>query len=348
VRPAFFYSVHENWAYNVSAFVAPGGAAAQSAFLAMALAQLREIQMYFGVDLAQVWFDAGVKQTNASFLADVDQWIGEFTAATNATCHSCENMPSAAAVHWMGNEEASLGYPAWYSNTPTCSHYNGIDPSLAPSTGPNGASRWCSPHCDAVLREHIWFWRSDPPPPKSTLALVRQYLTSVGRGCNMVMDIQPMPSGLLHPDDVAAYGAWGNAVTMLLGGGAQVATTAGTVAAGTTVEWGPASRPVSHGALELVEDLAHGQTIQAVEVEYLPQGGSGEWLPLPLSSSTKSSGVNTLLTIGRRRIVVFQLDAPTAVVRRCLACNLEGSGVQRSCYGLGSYPGFGLNWVWPK
>lgn len=314
VRPGFYYSVHENWLYNVSNFVAPGGPSSQSVFLDMALAQLAEIQAYYGDQLAQVWFDAGVKQTNASFLGAVNRWIGDFTSSTNATCHSCENMPSAAAVHWMGNEHAALGYPAWYANTPTCGHFNGIDPSTAPIDGPDGATRWCSPHCDAVLREHIWFWDQNPPPPKAPLALVRQYLTSVGRGCNMVMDLQPMRSGQLNNSDVSAYGAWGKALKALLGPsrGAEVAKTLSPPPAGINITWGPASRPVSYGALELCEDLAHGQTVQAAVAEYLPQGSS-VWLPLPLSPATKSSGVNTLLSIGRRRIVVFRLPAPTAV-----------------------------------
>lgn len=202
-----------------------------------------------------------------------------------------------------------MGYPAWYSNTGTCTHSSGIDPTKAPSGNSTSAvTRWCAPHCDAVLREHIWFWESNPPPPKDAQALVRQYLSSVGRGCNMVMDLQPAPNGSLVPADVAAYHAWGVALDALFSTDTRVASFSGASPAMVT-EWAPdrkATIPITFGALEVVENLSLGQTIQEFMVEYRI-ATSQDWNQLRLYDI--SGQANTSLTVGRRRIQMFVIGS---------------------------------------
>eukprot|EP00041_Stephanoeca_diplocostata_P030856 m.943489 g.943489 ORF g.943489 m.943489 type:complete len:620 (-) comp23840_c0_seq18:430-2289(-) len=315
VRPGFYYSVHENWYANVSSFNT-SDPALQGWFQDLALAQLAEIQDYFPVEnVSQVWFDAGIKQSNETFLGQMNEWIDNFTQTSNATCHSCENMPSASAVHWMGNENANMGYPAWYSNTATCTHSSGIDPTRAPIVnGSSAATRWCAPHCDAVLREHIWFWKKDPPPPKDAEALVRQYLSSVGRGCNMVMDLQPAPNGSLVPADVAAYHSWGMALDALFSTTTRVASIAGSPPA-MTLQWAPdrsGAIPLSYGAVEVMENLSLGQTVQEFMIEYRLTATQA-WRRLDLYDI--NGKVNTSFTVGRRRIQLFKVSPNVTVDR---------------------------------
>ena len=53
-------------------------------------------------------------------------------------------------------------------------------------------------HCDAVLRRHFWFWASSSYNSSANLntaaQLLGMHLTSVGRGCNMVLDMSPTPT----------------------------------------------------------------------------------------------------------------------------------------------------------
>ena len=66
---------------------------------------------------------------------------------------------------------------------------------------PNG-NRWVPAHCDAVLRRHYWFWAQEGWGSDADLnnasKLLQMHLTSIGRGCNMVLDMSPDTTGLLQ------------------------------------------------------------------------------------------------------------------------------------------------------
>jgi hypothetical protein len=52
------------------------------------------------------------------------------------------------------------------------------------------------PSCDAVLRNHYWFWQPHTESStKSTHQLVSNYLTSVGRAANLILNIAPDNTG---------------------------------------------------------------------------------------------------------------------------------------------------------
>ena len=101
----------------------------------------------------------------------------------------------------MGNEHANMPYPNWAANQENCDNgpYQGI------STG----ERFCPQHCDMVLREHIWFWQPDPPPITNISKMISMYLTSIGRGCNLILDMAPNNTGLLLQDDIKQYQLFG-------------------------------------------------------------------------------------------------------------------------------------------
>eukprot|EP01043_Picozoa_sp_COSAG02_P072391 COSAG02_NODE_13625_length_1370_cov_2.138474_1_plen_350_part_00 len=93
LRPGFYYSVHENWYYNVSSFNLTNSDK-QKAFEDMAMHQLAEIKQIFvdgGADVAEIWFDAGVRQSE-EFVQRVNDFVAKELPST-ATCHSCGNMP---------------------------------------------------------------------------------------------------------------------------------------------------------------------------------------------------------------------------------------------------------------
>ena len=89
-----------------------------------------------------------------------------------------------------------------------------------------GGTHWCPAHCDAVLRRHFWFWANhtydDPANLNGPSKLLAMHMTSVGRGCNMVLDMSPTPTGLLQQNDVAAYEGMGRGLATLYGNGTLV------------------------------------------------------------------------------------------------------------------------------
>lgn len=297
LRPAFYYSVHENWYYNVSSFnlTDPGK---QRAFEDMAMQQLAEIIQIFGrsgADVAEIWFDAGVRQSNA-FVQRVNDFVAK--ELPSATCHSCGNMPDVHAVSWMGNEETVMSYPMWNANTDTLD-FTG---SGGKSFGIPDGTRWVPAHCDAVLRRHFWFWAenynstSNLNTPEQLLAM---HLTSVGRGCNMILDMSPTRTGLLQENDVATYAAFGAGQHKLYNASLLCQTPGGIDTAsqyhGANVVELELPRAITRGAIELRENLTDGQSISNYEVEHF---NGNTWSTLPLYNEGCQ-------TIGNRRIQYF-------------------------------------------
>ncbi len=131
-------------------------------------------------------------------------------AAPKAVCHSClPNFTTAGGIRWMGNEEGDMPLPSWGAA------------GNALGAGPDGGGdprgeHFMPPSTDTVLREHYWFWQNNTERHiKSTKALVNNYLTSVGRASNLILNIAPGPDGSIPLQDIDAYEKMGAALKCL-------------------------------------------------------------------------------------------------------------------------------------
>jgi alpha-L-fucosidase len=123
---------------------------------------------------------------------------------------------------------------------------------------------------------------------------VDTYIRSVGRNSKLLLNVPPMPSGLLHQTDVARLAQMRSRLDVLF---------ARDLAAGRVVGWQDASgptvvvadfgRPVSVRATRLAEDITRGQVISGYRLEL--DAGNGVWQPLAAGS-----------TIGYARIDLFE------------------------------------------
>eukprot|EP01051_Picozoa_sp_SAG22_P005655 SAG22_NODE_342_length_11973_cov_10.127927_4_plen_240_part_00 len=104
---------------------------------------------------------------------------------------------------------------------------------------------------------------------KSTKALVHNYLTSVGRAANLILNVAPDGTGAVPPSDVARYAEMGTAIECLFSKplakssnhsippfGAMEKTTG-------VIEWAlpPTGAACTNCSLVLMEDLSAGQLI---------------------------------------------------------------------------------------
>eukprot|EP00937_MAST-01D_sp_MAST-1D-sp2_P000022 g22.t1 len=281
LRPGYFYSMHFNWFAGVDNFeagaVPPLGPRSynQSEYLQMAEAQLREIfdNSSFGEPPAELWFDGGTGPSNGTAARVVKQ------VAPRAMCHSCEPFtqdPQDArkgyGVRWMGNEEASMPLPSWAAST------GGQHGGGTGGGDPLGIT-FQPPSCDAVLREHYWFWQPGTEGAiKSTRKLVDNYMASVGRAANLILNIAPDGTGAVPAVDTARYAEFGAAVRCLFssrvaGGGAQ------NVSAGGAAVWRfPTGGAVASRNITVVlrEDQRDGQLIGRWSLDCQQEGG-GAW-----------------------------------------------------------------------
>jgi alpha-L-fucosidase len=107
---------------------------------------------------------------------------------------------------WVGNESGIAPLPTWN----TVSELSlAIDSGDAEAIG-EGKPIWLPAECDCRLREANWFYSDlDEATVKSVDELMGLYYYSVGRGCNLILNIGPDRRGLLPDKDAARLREFG-------------------------------------------------------------------------------------------------------------------------------------------
>ena len=116
-------------------------------------------------------------------------------------------------MRWVGNEHGYAAETSWATFTPI-----GLDgkkpvPGAAvytnAGTGDRNGKYWIPAECDVPLRPG-WFYHKDQDAKvKTPDQLFDIYMKSVGRGADMNLGLSPMPSGILHDNDVKSLKAFG-------------------------------------------------------------------------------------------------------------------------------------------
>jgi alpha-L-fucosidase len=107
----------------------------------------------------------------------------------------------AASIRWIGNEEGVAPYPCW-ATAPAARDYNG--------PGVPGGDRWLPGECDVPIRRATWFW--EPNSENRLLSvdeLMGLYERSVGHNCNLLLNSNPDPDGLIPEPDMKRYEEFG-------------------------------------------------------------------------------------------------------------------------------------------
>lgn len=98
-------------------------------------------------------------------------------------------------VVWGGSEKGFVKYPLWN----------------------NGGKTWLSLEGDTPINHAGWFWHSDQAGKvKSPDHLMQVYLSSVGRGANLILNVAPNRDGVLDKADVESLLTFGAARRQLL------------------------------------------------------------------------------------------------------------------------------------
>ncbi|MBC9796848.1 alpha-L-fucosidase [Sinomicrobium weinanense] len=111
-------------------------------------------------------------------------------------------------IRWVGNESGLAGETNWntISNDTLYAGKAGINELLA--TGSEDGNQWIPAEVDVSIRPGWFYHEEEDSLVKSAEALFEIYLTSVGRGSNLLLNIPPDRRGLIHENDVAALKAW--------------------------------------------------------------------------------------------------------------------------------------------
>ena len=229
----------------------------------------------------------------------------------------------------MGNEEAVMPLPAW----------GAVGASYLPYAGDPLGAIYAPASCDTVLSEHHWFNARTMGDTydrdiRSPCSLASAYLTSVGRGCNLILNLAPDFEGKVSSAARSAYAGLGAAAACLharpVGSAANLTLYSAASAPSGSATWAlpaplPPTAPCPPGqqcwnlALQLTERTAEaGQRIAAWGVEgcfaAVPGGSgsaggaadcsSGQWVQLTGKGTQIPS--NATVGIGARRWVRMQ------------------------------------------
>ena len=339
-----FYSIHYNWYLGVDDWKVghpPLGNRnyTQNEYEKIASGQIREllkiVREESGEDAVEIWFDGGVVpipqldppiDTRKRILKVMDEF-------PNTLCHGCfgDEAPG-RHIRWMGNEAANQALPSWMP----------VTTNTVPWTGSGNATgtSYAPPACDTPLRTaggSIWFWQAGQDSTvKSTKGLVDNYLTSVGRGCNLVLNIAPDTTGAIPAVDVKRYVEMGEAIgclfsdTLRIGGrgsgdgGAHAKTRTRTTDEGFAMDPDTgvmlpelifdSTTPLINVTVVMVENLKDGQLIGNYSLECRRRSSDSVdgaetkkeeavWRPCPILSLSGAMGLGKSPSIGHKRIL---------------------------------------------
>ncbi|WP_242917221.1 alpha-L-fucosidase [Pontibacter liquoris] len=111
-------------------------------------------------------------------------------------------------IRWVGNEKGLAGSINWstINNDTLYAGKAGIEQLL--STGSADGDKWIPAEVDVSIRPGWFYHPQEDSLVKTPEQLFQIYLTSVGRGSTLLLNVPPDRRGLIHEKDVAALKGW--------------------------------------------------------------------------------------------------------------------------------------------
>jgi alpha-L-fucosidase len=275
-------------------------------FLDMDLKMYADLWQHAG-PVDYMWFDGGVNPLGP----DLSPIIARLEP--NMVCFNgpMEGAPAGLA-RWSGNEKGYANYPTWNAiDTTNDQHDRG--------PGSPDGKYWIPVEANVPLRYHVWMWQSDTENKILSLnALATDYLDSVGRGTNFIINANIGPDGLVPQADAARFAEFGDLLHKWFDH--PIAQTRGR---GDTAELAFSS-PTPVDCISIVEDIRLGQRVQQYVVEALVDG---QWKQVCDGTS-----------IGHKRIQFFDRLTATALRVRATASAAQPVWRQLAVYNIDPLP----------
>ena len=292
--------------------------------------QLRELLTNYG-PVFEMWFDGAnggdgyygganeMRRVESGYLyydwPKVVEIIRELSPETIVWSSS---LPDA---RWCSNERGVIAETCWAMATPEQMYPGGKDNKKVLAHGMEDGERWAPAEADVSIRPG-WFYHENEQP-KTPEKLFDIYLTSVGRGGTLLLNLAPDRRGRVPEQDVESLMAWREMVDKTFakdlaadakveassargrGYGAQCvvgeddkywATEDGVTTGDVTLTW---SEPQSVKYVVLQEQIALGQRVRSFEIDVMR---GGEW-----QNAVKAT------TVGYKRILSVEGEGVTAV-----------------------------------
>lgn len=238
-------------------------------------------------------------------------------------------------VRWVGNESGH-GYDPNWGTFDREGRWPGLSNRDSLRHGDKGGTHWVPAEADVSIRPG-WFWHESENDKVKTLdQLLDIYYASVGRGCNLLLNVPPDRGGLFHEIDVARLKQLGQYIDntfsedLAAGKTATASNTRGSSAKfsaakltdGDRGSYWAADDGVSEATLEI--DLGQSTEFDNIRIqEHIALGQRVESFEVAARVNGQWRGIAKGQTIGPRRILRTErisADAIRVNLTNCLAC----------------------------
>jgi alpha-L-fucosidase len=296
--------------------------------------QLRELLTNYG-PIFEVWFDGanggsgyygGANETRKIDNTTYYDWDNTWKIVRELQPQAAIFSDGGPDARWVGNEKGVAGNPCWATI-----NAKGFLPGHAHNleTGDRLGEQWLPAEVDVSIRPGWFYHAAEDASVRSANNLYELYLTSVGRGANLILNLPPDRRGVIPEEDVKSLRGWKKILDETfaqdLARGAKITASQTRQGDGT---FGPAR--VADGRrdtywstddkvtnAEVVLDLGKPQTFNLVRLrEYLPLGQRIDRVGLDAwnEAGKRWDEIATATSIGAQRLI-STADVTTARVR---------------------------------
>jgi alpha-L-fucosidase len=178
--------------------------------------QLEELFKNYG-PIFEMWFDGanggdgfygGAREKRSIDGSTYYDWPNTLDMVRNFEPNIIFFSDAGPGVRWVGNERGIAGTTNWNTITPDTlfAGKSGIQELL--NTGHEDGTAWIPAEVDVSIRPGWFFHPDENDKVKTPEELFQIYLSSVGRGSTLLLNVPPDRRGLLHENDVQTLKAW--------------------------------------------------------------------------------------------------------------------------------------------
>ncbi|HQU84941.1 MAG TPA: alpha-L-fucosidase [Pyrinomonadaceae bacterium] len=159
--------------------------------------QWRELLTNYG-EVFEAWLD-GANDGKKRMVYDFNGfWNTIRTVQPNAVIFSDAGLDA----RWVGNEKGFAGEMNW-SNRDNDGTFPGFADEAALNVGDENGTSWIPAECDVSIRPGWFYHKEEDAKLKSVQQLMEIYYGSVGRNCNLLLNIGVDRRGLVNENDIA-------------------------------------------------------------------------------------------------------------------------------------------------
>ncbi len=159
--------------------------------------QWRELLTNYG-DVFETWLD-GANDGKKRMVYDFD---GFFSTIRSQMPNAMIFSDAGPSIRWVGNEGGMAGETNW-SARDNEGTFPGFADTAALNRGDENGTSWIPAECDVSIRPGWFYHANEDGKLKSVADLMNVYYGSVGRNCNLLLNIGVDRRGMVNENDIA-------------------------------------------------------------------------------------------------------------------------------------------------